>query len=217
MIIETLTVGPLATNCYVVGTAASGRDRTREAMIIDPGGDTHEILLCLHRNGLTPKLMVNTHAHADHMAAVPELKEAHPDLQYLLHGEDFALLRDPDRNLSSFVGAELELPEPDRLLAHGDVVELGEIRFRVIHVPGHTPGGICLYSEDTPDRVPVLFSGDALFAQGIGRTDLPGGDHAQLIGALRDKILTLDERCVVYPGHGPITTIGDEKAHNPFL
>lgn len=217
MLVKTLVVGPLEANCYVVGCDTERTDGARDGMILDPGADAADIVRCIEQNTLTPRLIVCTHAHADHIAAAADLKAAFPESRFVISREEVGVLADENLNLSSFLGKPITPPEPDRLLDEGDVVELGEIRFRVIHVPGHTPGGICLYSEDASAGLAVLFSGDALFARGIGRADFPGGDYDLLVEGIKTKLLTLDETCVIYPGHGPRTTVGEEKELNPFL
>ncbi len=211
MIIETIPVGLLVTNCYVIGCR-----RTLEAMILDPGGDG-EVITALRRHNLKPTKLVNTHGHADHIAGNVKIRQEFPELSILIHSEDAALLTSPAKNLSLLFGINCVSPPADVLLAEGDEVTVGELRFRVLHLPGHTPGGIGLFSETGSEGRPVLFSGDALFAEGIGRTDLPGSNHAALIQALQRKVLTLPDECVVYPGHGPATTIGHERRNNPFL
>lgn len=216
MRVEPLVVGPLQTNCYVVACDTENADGSRNGIIIDPGGDAEAIVRSVEEHHLKPVFIVLTHAHADHISASAEVKEAYPEAQYVLGRGDAATLSDDHMNLSAFLGQRMALPKPDRLLDEADTIDLGEIAFRVIHTPGHTPGGICLYAEDTPSG-PVLFCGDALFAGSVGRSDFPGGDHSQLIEGIKAKLLTLPVECVVYTGHGPATTIREEKAHNPFL
>jgi len=212
LIVETCEVGPLRANCHIVGC-----EDTREAMILDPGGDGPLIVSRVKELDLRPRVLVNTHAHVDHVAADADVMRAFPDMRLLIHRDDARALADPGLNLSELLGTRVRPPEPDQLLEDGDQVSVGRLAFRVIQVPGHTPGGICLHSPDGPDGTPVLFSGDTLFAGGIGRSDFPGGSHEQLIASIRSRLFSLDERCVVYPGHGPITTIGREKRDNPFV
>jgi len=208
MILETLVLGPLECNGYVVGCEA-----TRAAMIVDPGDEPEMILAALDDHRLTPVVIVDTHGHGDHIGANAALKQRYPDVPLVIHPDDAAMLPSPKRNLSIFFGASIRSPEADRLVRAGDEVAVGEERFQVLHLPGHTAGGICLYHPEAG----VLLSGDTLFAQGIGRTDFPGGDEALLLTGIREKIFSLPDDTRIYPGHGPATTVGFEKANNPFF
>lgn len=205
MLLETLALGWFAANCYIVGCPA-----TREGMIIDPGDEPERILEAVQRLKITVRCIVNTHGHADHIGANRDVKDA-TGAPVCIHRLDAPLLADPARNLSAWAGDPLAPVAPGRLLEDGDLVEVGQLRFRVLHTPGHTPGGICLAGEG------VVFSGDTLFAGSVGRTDFPGGSHGALIRSIREKLLLLPDDTVVYPGHGPSTTIGEERAGNPFL
>lgn len=205
MLLDCLTVGWFAANCYIVGCSAS-----KEAAVIDPGDEAQRILLTVKDMGVTVRYVVNTHAHVDHIGANAEIIRATGAL-LCIHRLDADSLADPMRNLSSWGGEPLPALSADRLLEEGDVLEIGEMRFRVLHTPGHTPGGICLEGEG------VVFSGDTLFAGSVGRTDFPGGSHVALIDAIRTKLFPLPDDTVIYPGHGPSTTIGEEKRSNPFL
>lgn len=205
MFIETLAVGPLQVNCHIVACAI-----TREAMVIDPGDEVPRILDRLQENGLTPVVVVNTHAHFDHVGGNRALCEAtHAPL--LIHADDAPLLKRAEQQASAYGLKADPSPEPDTLLAEGDVVSVGELRFKVIHTPGHSPGGICLHSEGH------LFVGDTLFAGSIGRTDLPGGDFDQLVNGIRQKLWELGDDTIIYPGHGPDSSIGRERTTNPFV
>ncbi len=205
MIIETISVGPLQVNCYLVGSADS-----REVFIIDPGDDPGRIRGEIQRLKLVPRAIINTHAHIDHVGGVQQLR-TELKIPYFIHEDDVPLL-DFLPMQSSQMGLFLSgVPEPDRLLTDSDMLEIGEFAFQVIHTPGHSPGGICLYGNQT------LFSGDTLFAGSVGRGDLPGGNFKQLIMSIREKLLPLDDDVMVYPGHGPATTIGREKQFNPYL
>ncbi len=206
MILETLVVGSLQTNCYVLGCP-----ETREALVIDPGAEAGRIRTVLEKQGLQLKKLVLTHAHGDHIGACGELREA-TGAQVLVHREDAGLLTDPHRNLTAYLGSALTLPPADVLLSDGDVVEFGAgISLTVLHTPGHTQGSICLLGDD------VLFSGDTLFAGAVGRTDFPGGSFQELTRSLVRRLLPLPDEIRVYPGHGPASTMGEEKRDNPYL
>lgn len=203
---KSLVTGELKVNCYLLGCQASG-----QALVIDPGGKASRILEILEEQGLTLKMVVNTHGHFDHIGGNRELVEK-TGAELMIHAADLPILRGASDHASQFgCQAIAASPEPTRLLNHGDRIELGELQFEVIHVPGHSPGGICLLGEGR------LFVGDSLFAGSIGRTDLPSGDQGALMQALRDRVLSLPEETLVYPGHGPETTIGRERRTNPFV
>jgi len=205
VIIERIEVGPFASNCYVVG-AESGQ----EGMIIDPGAGGKEILRRIEDLGLEVKYIVLTHGHIDHVGALKEVKEA-TNAQIAIHADDASSLqaRNP---LNMMYRMSLQaLPPPDHLLKDGDSLDVSNQRFLVLHTPGHTPGGICLLGDE------VVFTGDTLFNLGIGRTDMPGGSHMELMDSIHTKLMTLPDNTAVYPGHGPPTTIGIERQWNPFL
>jgi len=210
--VDILTVGPMQVGCYIVSDKA-----TDEMMVIDPGGDADLIIESVRMTGAAPAFIVNTHGHADHIAANAELKDAYPAAAICVHPADADMLGKPVKNLSAFLGAAVTSPPPDRLLEDGDTLELGRNTFTVIHLPGHTPGGIALYWPGTDTVAGMLFSGDALFAGGIGRTDFPGGDEALLLRVIREKLFDLPPDTLVLPGHGPTTTLRREKETNPFL
>ncbi|HMB16051.1 MAG TPA: MBL fold metallo-hydrolase [Pelovirga sp.] len=205
MIITSLPTGPLEVNCYLVGCKNTGK-----AAVIDPGGDVDSILELLWQHDLTLAMVINTHGHFDHIGANQALLEK-TGCELLIHEDDAPLLQRAAEHAALFGLSTSRSPEPTRLLKDGDTIELGDLRFKVIHTPGHSPGGICLHIED------CLFVGDTLFNGSIGRTDLPGGNHQQLINNIKTKLLCLADETKVYPGHGPATTIGEEKRHNPFL
>lgn len=205
MIIERLEVGHLATNCYLVGDEA-----TRAGMVIDPGDDSPVILKRTEALGLNIKVIVLTHAHFDHIGAVKGIKSA-TNAELLIHVADAQALTSGHSSAALFGYAIPEVPPADRMLNDGDNILLGDSSFRVLHTPGHTPGGICLEGGG------VVFSGDTLFKNSIGRADLPGGDYRALIGSIKTRLLTLPDATFVYPGHGPETTIGRERQFNPFL
>ena len=204
MILKTLEVGPLATNCYIVGSESGG-----EGMIIDPGGDAKQILKKVSDLKLDIKLIVLTHGHMDHVGALGEVKEA-TGADIAAHTDDARTLS--DGSLSVLFGISQSAPPlPDRLLNDDDKIALGSLNFIVRHTPGHSPGGICLLGEG------VVFSGDTLFNYGIGRSDLPGGNYNQLIDSINSKLMVLADDTIVYPGNGPKTTVGAERRGNPFL
>jgi glyoxylase-like metal-dependent hydrolase (beta-lactamase superfamily II) len=163
----------------------------------------------MDENNLQLKLIVNTHAHIDHIEANSDLKEKTSAL-LCIHSADADMLVNPQKNLSFFIGSPVSSPASDRLLSDGDVLEFGTLRLRIIHTPGHSPGSICLLDDER------IFTGDLLFAGGIGRYDFPGSSYETLMDSLW-KVMELDDDLVVYPGHGPKTTIGEERRTNPFL
>ena len=204
MIIEKLEVGSFATNCYIVGSETGG-----QGMIIDPGDEAGKIFKRVEKLGLDIKHIVLTHGHLDHIGALREVKEA-TGADVAVHADDVTTLN--DRSPSIFLGIPYRpTPAIGRLFEDGDTISVGGLTFAVIHTPGHTPGGICLFGEG------VLFSGDTLFNYGIGRADFPGGNYEQLIDSIRNRLMVLDDDVVIYPGHGPKTTVGAERRGNPFL
>jgi len=206
MKITTLEVGSLGTNCYIVFD-----ETTREAAVIDPGGSVAAITAVIGNEKLTVKYIINTHGHADHVLGNMRVKEA-TGAQILIHEADAGMLTNGQRNLSAFIGGSVSCGPADTLLKEGDVIKIAPgLELTVIHTPGHTPGGICLLTDN------VLFSGDTLFAESIGRTDFPGGSYNQLITNIKEKLLVLDDAVKVLPGHGPETSIGWERKMNPFI
>lgn len=204
-----MELGPFASNCYLVGS-----ERTREGMIIDPGAEPKAILREVEKERLQIKLIVITHAHMDHTMALQPVKEA-TGAPYAVHAEDAGFLFSGfGRQLASLVGmgasAQEPLP-PDQLLRGGETITIGDLSFQVLHTPGHSPGGICLYGDG------VVFTGDTLFNFGIGRTDFPGCSMEQLLESIITRLLVLPDQTVVLPGHGPRSTIGVERQWNPFL
>ncbi|MFO7497011.1 MAG: MBL fold metallo-hydrolase [Desulfobacterales bacterium] len=205
MIIKQLTVGPIMANCFILGC-----ERTREAAVIDPGDETDKILMSLASEKLTLKHILNTHGHFDHVGGNRHLKDT-TGADVLIHAADAAMLGQLASSAAAFGLSAQNSPPPDRTLAEGDRVTFGDIALTVLHTPGHTPGGISFHT----DR--CVFVGDALFYGSIGRTDFPGGDYDTLIASIRTKLFTLDDETTVYTGHGPATTIGQEKRSNPFV
>jgi hydroxyacylglutathione hydrolase len=207
MILKTLVVGPFASNCYIVGSESSQR-----GIIIDPGAEAKLILRTVNDSSLTISLILVTHAHIDHIGALATVKES-TGAKFAIHeAEAAAGLGMFSRMLSSMTGGSFsQPPKPDKLLKDGDKIEIDDLSFTVLHTPGHSPGGISLYGHG------ILFSGDTLFNHGIGRTDFPGCSYEQLMGSIQNKLMTLPDETIVYPGHGPATTVGEEKRGNPFL
>ncbi|MFC1993331.1 MBL fold metallo-hydrolase [Chloroflexota bacterium] len=209
MILKRLEVGPFASNCYIVGSESS-----KEGMIIDPGDEAGEILKQVEASGLDIKCIVLTHGHIDHIGALREVKEA-TGADVAIHADDAMSISGQGGSLVSMLVPGLSYPAasaPERLLnGGGGSIDVGDLHFMVIHTPGHTPGGICLLGHG------IVFTGDTLFNYGIGRYDLPGGSYSQLMNSIHTKLMVLPENTVVYPGHGPETTIGDERRSNPFL
>jgi len=208
VIIIPLVVGSLATNCYIVGDP-----ETKKGIIIDPGGDAQRIMDAVKREGLEIVCIVDTHGHVDHVLANEVVKEL-TGAPIAIHPADAPMLTDPKKGFGMFAmffGGLRGGPPADVLLNDGDEVRFGNQSLRVVHTPGHSQGSISLVGDG------VVFSGDALFQGSIGRTDFPGGDHRQLVDSIRRHILTLPDDAVVYSGHGPATTVGDERRYNPFL
>lgn len=205
MIFEGMAVGSMGSNCYLIGC-----EQTKDAVVVDPGAEGRRILSRLEKHGLKCTKVILTHGHADHIGALEDVLNA-TGAEVLIHEADAGMLISPAKNLSMYMGSMLEFNDADRLLKDGDTVEVGTITLEVMHTPGHTPGGICLKVGDN------LITGDTLFAGSIGRSDFPGGDHNQLIRSIKNKLLGFPGQTRVYPGHGPASTIDEEKKFNPFL
>lgn len=202
---EVVIVGALETNCYLAYC-----EETRECAVIDPGSDPEKIFAAIVALELRPVVILNTHGHIDHVGANSDLKTKY-GVPLAVHAADLPFLQaEPQMELSLLLGAKAS-PAPDRLLADGDEVQVGLGRFKVVHTPGHTPGSVGFLADGH------FFSGDTLFLGGVGRTDLPGGSWKDLEASIRERILTLPDETVVLPGHGPWTTVGDEKGTNPFF
>lgn len=204
MIIKDLTVGPIMANCFIVGC-----EKTKEAAVIDPGDEPDRILLALAGLKLKVKYIINTHGHFDHVGANKKMKEV-TGAALLIHSHDAPMLGYLAKSASAWGLNAEDSPPPDLMVKDGDEIKFGEITLKVIHTPGHSPGGISLYSDG------IVFVGDTLFAGSIGRTDFPGGDFDTLISSIRKKLFVLGDDVRVLAGHGPETTIGAEKKYNPF-
>lgn len=206
MIIKTCVVGVVSTNCYLLIN-----ENTKETIIIDPGAEADKIILKIKELNVKPVAILLTHGHFDHVMAVKDLVEEYGIKTYGSK-EEVAIFENDSLNCSGMIRQNYEL-EVDILLEDNEKVNLAGFDIEVIHTPGHTQGGVCYYIEDEG----VLFSGDTLFADSIGRTDLPTGDIRALRNSIIKRLFVLPEEVEVYPGHGAKTTIGHEKAHNPFI
>ncbi|MFA6044938.1 MAG: MBL fold metallo-hydrolase [Phycisphaerales bacterium] len=204
--IECFTLGPFATNSYLIGVGDAW-------WVIDPSFGPKPLITRLRELGVVPQGVLLTHAHADHIGGLEEVRRAFPGVPVSVHEAERAWLEDAELNLSALVGVPLSVGAPERVLRDGETLSLGSSTWRVIHVPGHSPGSVAVYHE--PSK--TLISGDALFAGSIGRTDFPGSDFDQLAASIRQRIYTLPPYVTLYPGHGPTTTVGVEKATNPFV
>jgi hydroxyacylglutathione hydrolase len=213
LILESFPVGMFQCNCVILGD-----ETTRNAVVIDPGDELEKITEILDHYKLTLTRTIHTHGHLDHIGAAGLLKEQRGALTHI-HEGDLPLWEGYAKQAALFGMEARVLPRPDVLLKAGDTVEEGEIGLKVIETPGHTPGSICLSLESgsPSSSEPLLFTGDTLFRQGIGRTDLWGGDSRQLLRSIRERLLDLPEDTLVHPGHGPVTSIKDEKKANPFI
>jgi len=206
MKIETLSLGPIGTNCYILSKKTT-------CLIVDPGGDANVIKDYISKNNLTPEAILLTHAHFDHIGAVDELRQFY-HIDVYLHEAEKDWLGNPELNRSIlFLGERdaYKTDAPDHLLEVGEL-QIGDFTMEVLHTPGHSPGSVSFIFKDDQ----FMVSGDVLFQQGIGRTDLPGGSMEQLAESIVTQLYVLDDGYHVYPGHGPATTIGDEKRSNPF-
>ncbi len=207
MIHEILAVGPLQCNCSVLGDESS-----REAMVIDPGDDIEDVLALVRKHNLQVKQIVITHAHIDHVGGAMKLRAA-TGAPILLNQNDHALLKMLDVQAAWIGVATPGKVEIDQSVGQADMVKAGSLTADVLHTPGHTEGSICLYFPAEQK----LIAGDTLFSGSIGRTDLPGGSFEKIIRSLHEKVLALPDETVVVPGHGPLTTVGEERENNPFL
>lgn len=202
------SLGPYETNCYVAWPKGE-----KGCWIIDASFDPEPIIDFVRAEGLRPEMLVLTHAHVDHIAGAAQVVRAFQKLPVAIHTAETEWLSNPMLNLSAMGGIEVTAPGPDRLLHDGDELTLGPLKARILHAPGHSPGGVAIFIESAG----LVFGGDALFAGSIGRADLPGGNMRTLANSIRTKLYTLPDSTRVLSGHGPPTTIGREKATNPFV
>ncbi len=207
MIVRGLAVGPVAANCYIIGD-----EKSNEGAIIDPGGDPEKILHAVKETGLEIRYILATHGHFDHSAATKRLKEE-LDAEFLLHEEDLSFVRRSKKSAEQWGINIDQVPDPDGYIKEDDILKLGLLELKIIHTPGHSPGGISIYVESEN----ALFSGDTLFLGSVGRTDFDGGSMEILVTSIKEKLYALPDSTVVYTGHGPQTTIGDEKMQNMFV
>jgi len=209
MKIDRLILGAYETNCYVLRKTEVAKD----CLIIDTGLESGKLLDFLGDNKLKPTTLVLTHGHVDHIAGLPTLRRNWPEIKVYIHKLDAEILTDPNCNLSIMTSRPFTAGSVDFTIDEPDIIEQAGIELTVLHTPGHTPGGISLYSDEQG----IVFVGDTLFAGSVGRTDFPGSDTSRLINSIKEKLLTLPDKTVVCPGHGPRTTIAREKTHNPYL
>ncbi len=205
MEITVLTVGPVCTNCYIVN-----KEGNKACLVVDPGEEASKIASYIKKKELVCEGILLTHGHYDHITGVNELASLVGGKVYAYEGEA-EVLADPMLNASHYAGYQVAV-EPEILLADRQIFTVAGITFRVMHTPGHTKGGCCYYAEDDA----ILFSGDTIFMESIGRADLPTGNERELLASVREKVLTLPDDVVIYPGHGPETSVGYEIANNPY-
>ncbi len=208
MKVNALTVGSMSVCCYVVSCEETG-----EAMVIDPGGNEDDILALCEKEKVKVKYIVNTHGHPDHVCGNKKIKEA-TGADIVMHAEDADFFGRPEVTEYFSLLGMTPSPPVDKTVVEGEMITIGNESLQVLHTPGHTPGGMCLY------QAPNCFTGDTLFVGGVGRTDFPGGDTSTLLKAIEEKLLTLPDETVVWPGHGyggDTSTIGEEARSNPFL
>ncbi len=204
MQIEAIRVGSLETNALVVYDSEC-------AVIVDPGDEPNRFIHFLNQRHLSLKAILLTHGHGDHIGAVKELRNHFADAEVVCHPDDAPMLTDPMKNLTALMGQSITAGKADKLVNDGDTLTYGSMSFKVMHVPGHTPGHIVFLIENH------LLAGDTLFAGGVGRWDLPGGNGRVLFEAIQEKLMTLPDNVKVWPGHGATTTIGFERQNNPYL
>ncbi len=200
-----VVVGALETNCYLVYC-----EETLHCAVVDPGAEPERIFLEIAESELKPVVIINTHGHVDHIGANRDMKD-HFGIPLYIHAADGPMLgKIQQLELSLFIGAK-DSPPADHFMVDGEEIRIGKSVLRVLHTPGHSPGSVSLLADG------FLLSGDTLFFEGVGRTDLPGGSQKQLEHSLREKVMTLPDETVILPGHGPLTSVGQERVNNPFL
>lgn len=205
MIIEKLSSGVYGANCYIIAS-----ESTKDGIIIDPADNTKGLMELIEKKNLNIRYIILTHGHGDHIGGIRELKES-TNSEILIHKEDKEMLENKDLNLSSQMPMVMVEIKPDRVLEDGEIIDFGDIKAEIIHTPGHTKGCISIKIDNN------IFTGDTLFKGSIGRTDLYGGSYDNIIASIKDKLMTYDDEIKVYPGHGPMSTIGYERNTNPFL
>ena len=209
MKVDRFVLGAFETNSYVL----RADDHPGNCIVIDTGLGGTELIDFLDQNDLTPEAVILTHGHADHIATLPRLREGFPNVKVFVHKLDAGMLTGEQDNLSMMAGIALTVAPADVLVDDGDVIDQAGIKLDVIYTPGHSPGGICLYAKDHG----IIFVGDTLFEGSVGRSDFPGSSTSQLMESIKTRLFELPDQTIVYPGHGPETTIGNEKQYNPFL
>jgi len=209
MKIDRLILGAFETNCYIL----RGSETAKDCLIVDTGLEAGGLIDFLAEHELNPVAVILTHGHVDHTTGVAALRENFSNVKVYIHRLDATMLAGAQGNLSALTGKPFRTEPADLLIEEGDAIKQAGIKLEVLHTPGHTPGGICLYSKDEG----IVFVGDTLFAASIGRTDFPGGSITQLVKSIKEKLCILPDETVVYPGHGPVTTIAQERTHNPYL
>lgn len=205
MFLKKMELGSLKANCYIIANSD-----TKYAAIIDPGDAIDKIINTIEENNLKVKYIILTHGHCDHIGAAEELKNI-TNAPIYVHKNDLALLEDKNKNYSAMIGRKVVEFSTDNFLEDGDILKLGNLQLEILHTPGHTQGGICIYVDD------IVFTGDTLFANSIGRTDFVGGDYNQIIDSINTKLMVLSDYVRVLPGHGPESNIGVERSTNPFI
>jgi len=206
LMVKGIVVGVFAENCWIIGNR-----RSSEGIVIDPGDQAEDILALAKDMGVNVKVIANSHAHVDHILGVREVQEK-TGAKFLMHEGELSIAKSAANSAKMFTGRDVEPPpDPDAYLNDGDEIDVDGVKLKVIHTPGHTPGSLSFYTEG------MLFSGDTLFRGSIGRTDLPGGDYAQEMASIVDRLMELPDETVVLPGHMQETQIGTERQTNPFV